>query len=44
MSYRSVAPWLSAGFPMQVLDIRYTVGGGAGVPRAELLIQSWLAE
>lgn len=30
-----------AGFPMQVLDIRYTVGGGSGVPRRELLIQSW---
>ncbi|MCH1996760.1 hypothetical protein L7Q78_28570 [Achromobacter xylosoxidans] len=30
-----------AGFHMQVLDIRYTVGGGAGVPRAELLIQNW---
>ncbi|CAB3883451.1 DNA adenine methylase [Achromobacter animicus] len=30
-----------AGFPMRVLDIRYIVAGGAGVPRTELLIQSW---
>ncbi|MNY45513.1 hypothetical protein D3C86_1806230 [compost metagenome] len=33
-----------AGFPMQVLDIRYTVSGGAGVPRSELLIRSWPAD
>jgi len=25
-----------------VLDIRYIVAGGAGVPRTELLIQSWV--
>ncbi|RSF09272.1 DNA adenine methylase [Achromobacter aegrifaciens] len=33
-----------SGFPMQVLDIRYTVSGGAGVPRSELLIRSWPAD
>ncbi|MNL36104.1 hypothetical protein D3C87_1581710 [compost metagenome] len=32
-----------SGFPMRVLDIRYIVAGGAGVPRQELLIQSWPA-
>ena len=30
-----------AGFHMEATDIKYTVGGGAGVQAGELLIFSW---
>lgn len=32
---------LFAGFPIESTDITYTVGGGAGVQRRELVIFSW---
>lgn len=33
-----------AGFRTRALDTRHIVSGGAGVPRRELLVQSWSAE
>lgn len=30
-----------AGFEIETLDIKYTVGGGAGVGRREVIIYSW---
>lgn len=32
-----------AGFPVHSLSIRHIVSGGAGVPRREMLVQSWQA-
>ncbi|MET3444705.1 hypothetical protein ABIC76_000032 [Ralstonia sp. 1138] len=30
-----------AGFEMEAVDINYTVGGGQGVARREVIIYSW---